>query len=469
MNFHQLLLFLIFLKNSYAGTRVYFKQCAKNGFTCFTNSNKKVDIVYDCSKGVDDVIFFHNQFSAPSNIDSLKIQNCNTLSLATRCSGEMRPISKLEIYNIKNLIFQRLQYDSMLPPTVIFENVSNIDSIPTKSFNQIIKSYYSVGCYVQPKDFQNVYFRNVTIDTIQSDAFVALNQFKNFSFIGVNIKRIQTHGIRLMQDFKGGFEMKNCVIDTLEYMALQIYGKRTIFADNHFSKISSSGINGTMEDFYFTDNFVETLYPLAFSILGTNIFILQNNFLYMKSSALESLSPGLIQDSGRNFGKLRFVYDFSKNTLSFTEAGSLHPDYVSYENVQTEMMFSRNKILCSCDNLGWLFSPLGHGPNTAQIETFYEMVLDEAYGNECDHTCKLPVRVVEEMIECGKCLSNVSLEYICDKNNKATTAIAVGFNDSEIFVTREVLNPGNYTIGGSSKVELNVLDMFGVVLCWWLF
>lgn len=348
----------------------------------------------------------------------------------------------------------------MIPPQVIFENISLIDVIPTKTFGQINKAYHTVGCYAQPVDFQSVYFRNVTINTIQSNAFVGLNHFKNFTFYNVNIKRIETAGVQLKHDSSSGFEMKNCVVEAVEYSGIQIYGKLAIFADNHFTDIWSNGINGTFGDFYFTKNVVETLQPHAFSVLATNIFILDNDFLHLKSAALEKLSPGLLQDSGMNFGKLKFMYDFSKNSLNFLDAGSIHPDYVSYENVQTEMMFSRNKFLCSCENLGWLVSSLGHGPNTALLEPFYEMVMDDSYGNVCDKSygkpCDVPITMVRQMVGNGKCLANVTLDVLCDRLHPVETTTS----KLNVSLEQSVLELLNYTMIDSGSGVLSGCSPF---------
>ncbi|KAF7264025.1 hypothetical protein GWI33_000750 [Rhynchophorus ferrugineus] len=141
-----------------------------------------------------------------------------------------------------------------------------------------------------------------------------------------------------------------------------------------------------------------------------------NTFTYMKSGALEKISPALIQDSGRNFGKLKFIYNFSKNVIKYVDSGGLHPDYPSYVNVQTEMMFKNNEIYCSCENIGWLFSELGQGPGNSKLKAFYDKVIDEKYSNLC-HKCSIPLKAVKHLIANGKCLTNITIEPLCKPTN----------------------------------------------------
>ncbi|KAF7264029.1 hypothetical protein GWI33_000746 [Rhynchophorus ferrugineus] len=119
-----------------------------------------------------------------------------------------------------------------------------------------------------------------------------------------------------------------------------------------------------------------------------------NTFTYMKSGALEKISPGLIQDSGRNFGKLKFFYDFSKNVIKYVDSGGLHPDYPSYVNVQTEMMFKNNELGHGRAKLGKnklyesgypMFGrgSLGRGNSAIQlrrVETLKDRYADVFYG-----------------------------------------------------------------------------------------
>ncbi|XP_050301705.1 uncharacterized protein LOC126739919 [Anthonomus grandis grandis] len=413
-----LLWLIIFPVAHLASVRLYFSKCGTNGFTCITNAvTKKWDITYQCPNGVNDITLYINQFTAPQTLQDFKIQNCQSVTILTRCSNENKPIKTLQIANVAHLSIQRAPYEPWLPPTVIFENISYIDEIPAKTFGQIDKSIYTTGCFVHPIEFQNVLFKNVTIGAIKSEAFVAHHNFHNFTFLNVTVGTIQTSAINIRHDLSGQFEIMHSNIKEIEPLGIRIYGKKAVFAMNDLKEVASSGINATTEHFYFTGNTVGTLQAQAFAVLSTNIYILDNNFQSVKCGAFEKLSPGLLQDSGRNFGKLNFIYDFSKNTLHDLEIGSLHPDYASYENVRTEMMFGKNKIMCSCENLGWLFLPavmdqLIGGP-------FYEMVMDDSYGNMCanmhNSSCKFHISVVNKLIQCGKCLSNITLKEECEK------------------------------------------------------
>lgn len=338
----------------------------------------------------------------------------------------------LHIVNITKLIFVKVTQDPMLPATVIVENVSYVDSIPERTFKQINKTTYPRGCFQQTNDFQSIYFNNVTINTVEPSAVTAINQFKSFILSNVKINQIRTEAIQLNLDLSGTCEVRNSTIKLMEHLAMQTVAKTIMFTGNFFAEILPNGISGTFENFYFTKNVVETLQAYALSLLSTNIFVLDNKFLHIRANALEKLSPGLLKYSGHSFGKLKFIYDFSKNELNFVDAAALHPDYVSYENVQTDMMFSRNKFQCTCENLAWMFFPLSHGPDSVQLEDFYKMILDESYANICSSppgkSCKVPLKSVTHLSKCGKCLKNVSLESICDgidsfeeKNGSETT------------------------------------------------
>ncbi|XP_066138938.1 uncharacterized protein [Euwallacea fornicatus] len=439
-NLALLIVLLLRLIGNRAVTRVYFSKCGLKGFSCSNNNNQKIEITYECPPGINEPALFVNQFQAPTNIESLKIKNCQSMIISTRCSGENRFIQKLEVTNVTKLTLQRLQFTPMLPPIVMFENISSIDKIPSFTFMQIEKAYHSTGCYIPQVDFHSIYLKNVSIGVVQPNAFVATNNFSNFSLIDVHIQRIQTSGIQVRMDLKGGFEMRRCFLGHVEPLGMQLFGKRAVFSENHFEEISFSGINATLEDFYFTKNFIAVFESQGFSVLATNMFILDNNFLLLKSGAMERLSPGLIQDSGRNFGKLKFRYDFSKNTLNYLEVDSLHPDVLSYDNVPTEMMFSRNIFNCTCENIGWLFSY-----NNPKLEPFYEMVLDGEYANVCDNTaergCHLLLKRLKGVVQCGKCSHNFTLERLCRSESVAN--VTMRYENITEDVPEEMLVPGN--------------------------
>ncbi|ENN75150.1 hypothetical protein YQE_08263, partial [Dendroctonus ponderosae] len=429
---------------------------------------------------MNDVSIYINDFASPINTESLKIENCNILTISTSCTAARKSMHTLHIVNIKKLIFVKVTQDPMLPATVLVENVSYIDSIPEKTFQQINKATYPRGCFQQTNDFQNISFKNVTINTVEPSAFIATNNFKNFSFSNVKINHIRADAIKLKLDLSGTCEVRNSTIKLMEYLAMVTTAKTIIFTGNYFAEILPNGIGGTFENFYFIKNVVETLQAHALSLLGTNIFILDNKFSHLRGNALEKLSPGLLQYSGHSFGKLKFIYDFSKNELNFVDAAALHPDYVSYENVQTDMMFSRNKFLCTCENLAWMFSPLSHGPDGVQLEDFYKMILDESYANTCStpagKSCKVPLKSVTHLIKCGKCLKNVTLESICDgidgfeeKNQSETTTDSFDVS-SEAILPGEMQTHQNKSLDSSAGVGkrfITYVNVFGLIAIWY--
>ncbi|XP_030765828.1 uncharacterized protein LOC115889879 [Sitophilus oryzae] len=411
--FVKSIVLLYFIKNCTAATRIMFKRCGLDGFTCKTNANKKSDIYYECPKTSTDILIYINQMGTATTTEKISINNCEKVTINMGCPKQNPYLLYLQITNVEKLSFLRTKVDSVVPPKVTLENITHIDTIPFHTFAQVDKTYSTASCTVPTTDFESLHIKNVNIDTVETGAFVGLNNFKNITLYNVSIKKIQTKGMSFRQNPLAEFEIMNSSINVIEDMGIQIYTDRAIISKNEFSEIYSSGINGSMKDFFFTNNSITTIHPYGISILATNTFILDNIFTYLKSYALEKISPGVLKVSEINLGKLKFIFDFSRNTISFADAGSLSPDYVSYENVKTEMVFSRNKFYCSCEYLGWLVSDLGHGPNTLQLDTFYKMVLNESSDNVCYQGCNLPVAVVKDMIQCGKCLKNVTIESLC--------------------------------------------------------
>ncbi|KAF7264028.1 hypothetical protein GWI33_000745 [Rhynchophorus ferrugineus] len=396
-------------------TKITYRKCNYDGFSCVTNANKKRNLIYTCTAQVNDILLYINMMGAPTDIDQVLVRNCQRVTLATRCSSESRFPSYLGIVNVKYLTLPRYQYEPMVPPTVHLENIGYIDVIPYHTFAQIEPAHYSAGCALSKSSFESLTMINVNIGEIQSGAIVATANFKNAVFVNVKIRRLQTSGVKLKMDLPGEFKFENSSIDYVEHLGFQLVNtRRAIFSGNNFTELSASAINGTIGDFYFVNNTIETTLACGFSLLATNVFIMNNTFIHMHSGALERISPGLIQDSGRNFGRLKFVYDFSKNVINFVDAAGLNPDYVSYENVQTEMVFRKNKLFCSCENIGWLFSELGYGPNSLQLRTFYGKVLDENNLNVCFHNCVIPLKTVQRLIVNGKCLRNITIDSICN-------------------------------------------------------
>lgn len=245
-----------------------------------------------------DVAIYINQFNSPTNMENLIIKNCRKLTVSMRCTGERKNIQLLKIMNIENLSFQRLQYQSHLPSRVYLENISYISTVPSYTFSQIDKSIHTIGCIIPTIDFKYLYLKNVSIDTIQSHAFNMFSDAAEVIISNLNVNRLQNSALKVNLQKSGKFSMERSSAGVIEHLAFQITGKNVSFVGNEFVELSSGGINGTMENFRFTNNSVNTLNPHAFALLATNVFILNNRIQYLKSSALEKVSPGLREDSG---------------------------------------------------------------------------------------------------------------------------------------------------------------------------
>lgn len=258
--------------------------------------------------------------------------------------------------NIKHLVLERTNFVSQVPPTFILENINYIETIPSFTFSQYMKPLNSDRCVAPTADFGNFSMTNVRIDTVESNAFYIPHGFGHFHISNVTINRLQGSAMFVKLFNNGSFTLNNSTINVLEHLAIQVIGRNFTVNKNRFVDISSSGINGTIENFVFEDNYVNTLQPQAFSILSKNVLIQSNRFEYLKSGALEKISPGLLEDSRQNFGSLRFNYLFKENYVNSVDAGSLHPDTEAYNNVASEIEVILNQFNCRCENIGKCFS-----------------------------------------------------------------------------------------------------------------
>ncbi|XP_057663483.1 uncharacterized protein LOC130898304 [Diorhabda carinulata] len=451
--------------------RINYVRCNYNGFTCSTSKHNTQLIYFQCPN--EDVTLFINQFNSPSNIESLQIQNCKNLTISFGCGSDVRNIESLIIKNIGFLKIQLQQRTSHVPASVSFENIAYLEEIPKLAFAQHDKITHSYNCITPKNDFRTLSFKNVTIGTVQSNAFHMPNKFGDFSFTDVKINRMQASAILVKLDKLSKFTIANSEIDVVEHLAFQTTAKTVAFKQNKFIDIASSGINGTIENFEFSINAVNTLQPYSISILCTNVHIFQNKFEYMKSGALEKISPGLLEDSGMNFGKLKFVYEFKNNTIRFMDAGSINPDIAAYGNVATEIIVHGNRILCECGNIAWIFPGVGHGFNTRYLVPFYENLLNNKSNNLCSSSCDLPLASAIQQLQNGKCLDNVTADWICDNKNKIepTTTIASFWSTPHPSLTistrRSIPRPRGYilTIHSSSRMfkPINIILTIGLV------
>ncbi|CAH1170226.1 unnamed protein product [Phaedon cochleariae] len=466
------ILFAVNLNFCFCITRVYFSKCAVGGFTCTVRPVSRnisfLNLTYQCPSGVDDVLIMINQFSSPTNAESLLIQNCRRLTISVRCSSERKLIRSVHIRNIGTLSIQRLPFHSHLPQEVALENIGYIEDIPSFTFSQIDKSVYTTGCVLPRDDFRTISLKNLKIDTVQSNGFYVPNGFGNITFTNVTINRLQSSAVVAKIKKSGEFLMEKSTVEVAEHLALRLFTEKATFKQSSFVEISSGGINGTIESLYFMNNSVNALQPHAFSIFSGKVQISHNRFEYLKSGSLEKISPGMMETSNLNFGKLKFDYEFTGNAINFMDAGCLHPDTEAYENVASDIVFQENVVLCSCDNSAWIFSQIGHGYNTALLRSFYESILDPASKNTCSSYCELPISFSRNMIEDGNCFENVTTEKLCEMNDndtsKNTSALSSSLNELEEIVIMGSMLPMSSTGGIISFFCVQVFIFSGILI-----
>ncbi|KAF7264023.1 hypothetical protein GWI33_000754 [Rhynchophorus ferrugineus] len=149
----------------------------------------------------------------------------------------------------------------MAPKTVHLENITYIDAIPYRNFVQIEKLYYSADCSGPISDFKSL----MMIGEIQSGAIVAVSDFENATLINVKVERLQTSGVKLKMN--------------------EVHAGELTFENNDFNELSLGPINCTADQIDFVNNVVQLAQPYSFSLLATEVFILNNVFHRLKSGA----------------------------------------------------------------------------------------------------------------------------------------------------------------------------------------
>lgn len=332
------------------------------------------------------------------------------------------------------------------PANIRFENISSLGYIPENTFSQIKKQAYKPGCINPSRDLESLSFDRVNIGTVAPRAFNELKDLHNFSWNAVKVDRLQHLAVQLEFNNAGNFSIRKSNLEVCEHLAFKIVGKYGEFVKNSFVDLFPSSINGTVDTFLFELNTVNNLQSYGISILAQNVKMIDNRFEYLRAGAFERISPGLLQDSQRNFGTLKFSYEFSHNYLNFMDAGSINPDMISYNNVAADIKWTRNSLFCSCENLGWLLSGIGHGYGSKLLQDFYQTVMDDGYKNMCSYTsCDLSLKEAGRLLVEGSCLQNITAENLCTAKE-------------DVYMTRAITNDKTTqmpfeTISGSSKVH----------------
>lgn len=355
------------------------------------------------------------------------------------CNQYRRSFESLTIENVKNLRFTRIVSTVKNPTKIVFKNVKYIDVIPENTFS--IPHMVKYNGVASQHELQEILFEDVSIGTIEGHAFHSLRGFKTFNWTNVNVTRLHANAIKIhfntTEKYQGSFTLMHSAIEISEYLSFQLYVKQALFRNNKFVEIMPGGINGTIETFDFFSNIINTLQPGAISILSKTVNIMDNTFNYLKYGSLEKISPGLLVDSHISFGNLQFSYKFIKNKIIYVDAGSLNPDMEAYNKVSTHFDFSSNSILCSCENMGWLMSGVGHGYSTSSLQHFYEIITDRNNSNVCSGiSCMKMISDIKHLLKNDKC---TPIENFCHTtnpppNNNRSKEL-VWLNDSESIIS----------------------------------
>ncbi|KAK9880747.1 hypothetical protein WA026_013069 [Henosepilachna vigintioctopunctata] len=219
----------------------------------------------------------------------------------------------------------------------------------------------------------------------------------------------------------------------------------------------SGGINGTIETFNLVNNKINTLQAGSISILSKTVNILDNTLEYLKSGCLEKISPGLLVDSHTSFGNLEFIYKFNNNNIINVDAGSLNPDIEAYTKVSTDFIFSYNSFLCTCENIGWLMSKVGHGYNSIALRDFYDIISEDNGSNICSGlSCRKSISSIKHLLENGQCNSDLSMENFCRLTTTAKSQSASEKSDSDEVVGITWINRTDLIRSGENKLFYNL-------------
>ncbi|KAF5294956.1 hypothetical protein FQA39_LY13319 [Lamprigera yunnana] len=380
------ILFLIKIHLSLAALTVRFERCDLKGFTCKPSLevSGRHDITYKCENTTvgQDIQLYLWAHNSVASITSLTIQDCKRLELSFTCSGENKPILWLKLKNITTV--EILQANVVHnPPKIIFEDIGNI-TLRREMFTQIRKTLYKPGCFIPSIDLHSITFKNVTIDTIESEAFRNLTDVKEFYMENVRVNKIHFGAVQVQFVPGAAGYLNKSHIGVMEPLAVQVNGDGLSILNSHIEDMWGSSINGTMYDFEFINNTVNLLRSGAISILAKSVYINNNLFRNVESGCLKKITPGLLHDSTRNFGTLYFGYDFNQNVIEHVQDGGVRPDIEAYKNVATHINYTSNTLLCSCEATSWLGAEVDLGFGYTVLKDFNTMILDPKNRNVCN-------------------------------------------------------------------------------------
>lgn len=349
-------------------------------------------------------------------------------------------IESLHIQNVGTLNFTNIIYKDthQLPEKVIFENIKSMPLIPEKAFKQMkYPPASSYRCAVNTKPVDTITFTNVHIGTIQKDAFHNMTDVKVFDWDSVHVETMEPLAVQVEMEKDKSFRIINSHFKKLDYKAFNARSSSIQIIGNSFQELPRNVIDATSFQFDFKNNTMEKVHSFAIILLSQDITIQYNNFTSMKTSALQGIGPGLLENAFMSFGQLKFTYNFNNNTILHSDIGGLNPDWIAYKNVRSYVYASGNYLPCSCKELGWITLRSGLGEEFSDMMTFNSKYLDKTNHNLClNAPCPLPVTVMAAMhIKFGQCGATLPLASWCKKFDARNTK--------------------DYGLGKSAKVVLN--------------
>nr|CAD7446787.1 unnamed protein product [Timema bartmani] len=374
--------------------------------------------------------FGKDTFILPNIVHSLKVENCRQLNVLLDIAGvipnEMFILNSLMLYNIGNLTFLNTKVNAIPPYQVILENITNIDYIPSHSFFNNM--------------FDLILLRNVTINHVESEAFMNITILKSFMWDRVHVGVMNTSSISNVIAPYGEAMFQDSTFGVLELVSVHLAAPNVqrsqvqspallefffeavdlervqlslvTFNNCRINDMRLNALNVIADKFVFVNNSgFKLVMPRAFSIQAREISLIDNDFEYLQTGAFESISPAMWYNSSEK----DVSYTFRGNNITIADAGGLHVDLYSYNTIQAKLLLDNNLFLCSCTHLGWLAVVASPGDHMLGLQEFHKALLDPRTKNMCwGAKCNLPINVLEQMVQTELCFANMTNEDLCN-------------------------------------------------------
>ena len=118
-------------------------------------------------------------FRQPAKFGNMTIRNCDKVTLIIACSAVKKFTKELVIENVKQLVINPSILPH-LPEIVVFRRIGFIERIQKETFSQIYKRTNRPSCFVHGANINSITFENVTIGTIETEAFPDMTDMKHF-------------------------------------------------------------------------------------------------------------------------------------------------------------------------------------------------------------------------------------------------------------------------------------------------